>query len=366
MEYWKTHKKPLIMRYLSLAIKNRCPLVIWQQVANHRVQFQGHFSEVSREVCKIKLSTAHNQDYFRGDQPFYVHIQELDVIFKKDNYNRMGIQLEFTRPSDIQVYERRKTKRYTYMYQDHKNVTFSSWKKDPKTGLPVFTYSSVLVDISTKGVGIVVSRSVAEKLEKGMALCLVDLTDQTLPDPFKVKIEYIESYTLIEDDVYKVGIQFDDELNEISYKSISSIIEIKQKKAQGLRPDQYCGIDEEQQVQLINKVEGVNRILAANLKDNIEYLDKLRYLTTQMKIEVLQTLNHDLLAVALRLSSKELIYELFSEVTTTMQDEFLEKLQTEKPASAVCKAQDDIIKTLRGMESRGEIVLDPKAFTTYV
>jgi flagellar motor switch protein FliG len=49
-----------------------------------------------------------------------------------------------------------------------------------------------------------------------------------------------------------------------------------------------------------------------------------------------------------------------------MQDEFLDKLQTEKPASAVCKAQDEIIKLVREKERTGEIVLDPKAFITYV
>ena len=98
----------------------------------------------------------------------------------------------------------------------------------------------------------------------------------------------------------------------------------------------------------------------------MEYLDQLRYMTTQMKVEFLKTVNQDLLAVALRLSSKELIFELFSELTQTMQKEFLEKLQQERPASAICKAQDDIVKLVREKENKGEIVLDPKAFVTYV
>ena len=77
-------------------------------------------------------------------------------------------------------------------------------------------------------------------------------------------------------------------------------------------------------------------------------------------------MNHDLLAVALRLSSKELIYELFSEMTDNIISEFLEKLQNERPASGVCKAQDQIIKIIRDKEKKGEIVIDPKAFVTYV
>ena len=89
-------------------------------------------------------------------------------------------------------------------------------------------------------------------------------------------------------------------------------------------------------------------------------------MTTQMKVDFLKTINQDLLAVALRLSSKELVYELFSEVTVNMQDEFLDKLERERPASAICKAQDQIIAQIRQMVSLGEIVLDPKAFVTYV
>ena len=113
-------------------------------------------------------------------------------------------------------------------------------------------------------------------------------------------------------------------------------------------------------------VEQKNKVLASNLKDNIEYLDKLRYMTVQMKVDFLKEVEHELLAVALRLSSKELIYELFSEVTERMQDEFLDKLQSERPASAVCKAQDQLLKLIREKEGRGEIVLDPTAFITYV
>ena len=85
-----------------------------------------------------------------------------------------------------------------------------------------------------------------------------------------------------------------------------------------------------------------------------------------MKSDFLKMMNHDLLAVALRLSNKELIFELFSEVTKTMQNEFLEKLGTEKPASAICKTQDEIIKEIKALERNGTIVLDPNSFTTYV
>ena len=71
-----------------------------------------------------------------------------------------------------------------------------------------------------------------------------------------------------------------------------------------------------------------------------------------MKVGFLKSINHELLAVALRLSSKELVYELFSEVSMNMKDEFLDKLQDEKPASVVCKAQDQIIKEMSSIRKR--------------
>ncbi len=366
MQYWKTHQKDIIMKYLLPIKEAKAEFTLWQQIGGRRLTLDGKFLEVSRKFCKIKLRESNNLQYFDSTEPFYVHIKELDVIFKKDHYTQMGQFLEFGLPADIQIYERRKTKRYYYLYQDHKNITYHSEKKDPSTEEPLFTLSSVLVDISTQGAGMVVGKEAINDLYVGQKLFLDNLTDQKLPAPFRVKVMYIELYKTEEKGLYKIGIIFDDQLNSISYKSISSIIEIKQKKTQGLSQDAYCGLDSEEQIQTLNNIGNTNQVLANNLKDNIEYLDKLRYLTTQMKVELLQDINQDVLAVALRLSSRELIYDLFTETTQNRQKEFLEKLQTERPPSAICKAQDQIIKELREKESRGEIVLDPKGFITYV
>lgn len=365
MQYWKTHQKSIILTHLNLINDKKLNFVIWQQKNEQRYTYHGSFKVISRTTCQIKIDES-ELDLFDNEIPFFCHISELDIIFKKDHYNRMGQFLEFSLPSDIQIYERRKNKRYHYLYQDHKNITYHSEHNDPKTHLPVFVQSSVLVDISTTGAGMVVGEEAIKQLNIGQNLLLDNLTDQKLPEPFKVKIKYIENYKFREIGLFKVGIIFNDQLDSISYKSISSIVEIKQRKTSGLSSELYCGLNHEEQVRAINSIEVKNKTLANNIKDNIEYLDRLRYMTTQMKVGFLKTINHDLLSVALRLSSKELIYDLFSELTENIQHEFLEKLQTEKPASAVCKAQDEIIKIMRAKEKNGEIVLDPTAFTTYV
>ena len=98
----------------------------------------------------------------------------------------------------------------------------------------------------------------------------------------------------------------------------------------------------------------------------MEDLDRLRYLTTEMKRNFLLDINHDLLAAALRLSSKELIFDLLSDVTDSMREEFLEKLDVAKPASAVNKAQDEICRLIHNKEKTGELILDPRSYIKYV
>ena len=364
MQYWKTHQKDLILKELTLAFKQNVHFTIWQQQEGHRHSYLAKFSEVSRKNCHIKIIEP-TPEYFNPDAPFYAHLKQQDILFKRENYHYYMGGLDFAMPGEIQIFEKRKHRRFSYLYQDHKNITFESTHKNENND-PLFTTSSVLVDISTQGAGMVVNASVVGDLAVDQSLYLRNLTDQELPEPFKVKVVYIEPYKYKQDKLFKVGIIFDDQLDSISYKSISSIIEIKQKKIDGLNPKRYCGLDNEEQLKIINQVEINNKVLANNIKDNIEYLDQLRYMTTQMKVGFLKQINQDLLAVALRLSSKELVYELFSEVTVNMQDEFLDKLERERPASAVCKAQDEIIAEIRQMVSSGEVVLDPKAFVTYV
>lgn len=367
MQYWKTYQKDLILEKLEEVSEKNLSITVWQQYGNHRHTFKANLTSATKQLCQIKLSSENdNLDHFDPERAIFIHVIRKEIIFKKEKFNKHGSLIEFSLPGDIQLYERRHNKRYYYLYQDHKSITYHSESREPGTMKPVFTETSVLVDISIAGAGMVVGPEIIEDLKVGDSLFLVNLTDQKLPEPFRVKIVYINPYIDNEKDLYKIGLVFDDELDSISYKSISSIVEIKQKKTEGLNPNVYCGLDFEEQVKMLNQVEAANKVLANNLKDNIEYLDQLRYMTTKMKVDFLKTVNHDLLAVALRLSSKELIFELFSEVTQTMQEEFLEKMQDEKSAAGISKAQDVIITQVRQMEASGLIVLDPTAFVTYV
>lgn len=364
MEYWKTYQKDLILNFLKEALKITSSVTLWQQLGSHRETYKANFKTLSKTSCTVSLSG--KLDLFDSTKPIYIHFSQSKIIFKKEHYNYYQGGLEFAMPGEIQVFDKRKLQRYYYLYQDHKLITYHSEELDDKQLDPLFNYSSVLVDISINGAGIVVSEEQCRSFRVGMTILLDNITDQKLPTPFKVKVVYIEDYKIFEKDLFKIGISFDDTLDSISFRSIKNIVEKKQRKAEGLRKDQFCGLTEEGQIHLLNKIEFKNQVLANNLRVNIRYLDRLRYMTPYMKIDFLKMMNHDLLATALRLSSKELIFELFSEVTKTMQNEFLEKLQEEKPASGICVAQDKIIKEIKELEKNGTIVLDPGSYTTYV
>ena len=364
MEYWKTYQKEIILNFLKEALKVTSRVTMWQQLGSHRETYIAQFKTLSKPHCQISIDG--KTDLFDNTKPIYIHFSKSKIIFKKDHYNFYQNLIEFAMPGEIQVFDKRKLQRYYYLYQDHKVITYHSELKNEETSEPLYQFSSVLVDISIRGAGIVVTQEQQQAFDIGSFFFLDNITDQKLPDPFKVKVVYKESYRIFEKDLFKIGLSFEDSLDSISFRSIKNIVEKKQRRAEGLSKDIYCGLSAEDQINTLNSIEFKNPVLANNLRVNIRYLDRLRYMTPYMKTDFLKLMNHDLLAIALRLSSKELIFELFSEVTKTMQNEFLEKLSEEKPASGICVTQDQVIKEIKELEKNGTIVLDPDSYTTYV
>jgi hypothetical protein len=369
MKYWKTYQKPIIQRFLDLILVEKTEFTVWQQEGSTRRQFDAKLISNEQNRCKVKISKSSIEANGEIDKsnPIFLHIPSLDIIFKKDKYSIHANEIDFPPPLEVQVYERRAQKRFYFQYQDHKNITFHSESLQSSTKDPEYICPSVLIDISVSGAGIIITKDIKNKIGNDKYLYLQDITDQKLPTPFKVQVMYIEPYSHDSaNDLFKLGIKFIEDLESISYKSITSLIDKKQEKTRGIDPDRFCGLSFEEQLNVLNTLEQTNNQLTINIKENIDQLDKLRYLTTQMKIEFLQTVELDLLATALRLSSKELIFELLTELTDNMKEDFLDKLGIEKPASAISKAQDKILKVIRTKEASGEYVLDPKLFTTYV
>jgi hypothetical protein len=365
MRYWKTYRKEIIKKYLTEAFQKNILLHVWQQKEKDRAIIQGILFFSDEHRLKIKLSSAKNISIIDENLPLFVLIPDLEFIFKKDKFIFGNDIIELNYPNEVQIQEKRTTERFSYLYQDHKNITFYPEIVDAEEGQK--NVSAVLIDISLNGASMVLPKKVSQKLVKGKKIFLENITDQKLPTPFATIVKYISPYQDdIKSELFKVGLGFENTLDSITYKSILNIIEIKKTKMQGIDPNRYCGLDIEEQIKIFYKIEQDNRVLANNIRDNVEYLDKLRYLTVKMKMFFLKSISLDLLATALRLSSKELIFELFSNVSDNIRQEFIDKLSIEKSASGICKAQDEIVKFVREKEASGEFVLDPLTFITYV
>ena len=370
MKMFSTFDQKAIKDTLKKIQENQYEWTLWQTSTQGRHQHTAVIEEVAEDITKLTFLES-NQDVINENEPIFGHCPKLDVIFKRERFNLEGKGLNFKTPTELKMKERRRIERYYYKYQDFKNVSFRVPINETEELKPM---SFTLMDLSTAGLGFVAPYSEVLGLVAGAEVLITHITDQELPENHKSKIAYIERFLLPEGlkdrtntaELMKVGIEFTESLESVTYKSISSIVQKRQQKMKGLDCEGFNGLQEEEQLRIIQKVGEENKVLASNLIDRIEELDRLRYMTNQMKQIFWVEVNKDKLAAALRLSSKELIFDLLNEVTENMRDEFLEKLDQARAPSAINKAQDEICNFIREKEKAGEFVLDPKAFTQYV
>lgn len=365
MKLWSCFNPDYIEEKFNVLKEEVIELNLWQNFEDHREKFTGVFIEVGTDNCKIRLDDKYKAAYGKINiqLPLYVHSNTDDMLFRRDIYNIDGNNIiSFKTPYEVMFRDKRVSERFTYKYQDYKNISLTI-NEDPKI------HSYILTDISTAGLSFVIPESDANLINKKDTLSIRGLTDQELGSDLKAKIIYINPFKLSRESDSKllhIGVQFDAGLDSVSYKSVSSIVKKKVQKVKGLDTDKFNGLNPEEFEKTIRTIQATNSVLAANIREKVEDLDRLRYLTIEMKREFLLEVNHDLLAASLRLSSKELIFDLLSEVTDSIRDEFLYKLDEPKPASAINKAQEQICKFIHEKEASGEIILDPRSYIKYV
>lgn len=370
MQMWTCFDGEFIAALLEKISNRQESLTIWQTSSGgNRDKLNATILKVEKTELFLELDQGQST-HFSATDPLYVHCNYRDLIFKRDRFKKDGRTISFKLPTEIKLKDQRKVPRLAYRYQDSKIIAFNTpHPTDPQQ--PNLKLSSILVDISTEGLSFVIQEKELGQLGIGVELLITRLTDQQLPNEHRAQILYLVQYRSYRDgdqrsDLIKVGLKFLEPLESVSYKSISSLVAKKQKRVQGLDVKTFNGLTDDEQERILRKISEDNKALANNIRDRIEQLDRLRYLTTAMKQQFLMEVNKDLLAAALRLSSKELIFDLLSEVTDTMREEFLYKLDQPKSASAVNKAQDEIYKFIIAKEKAGELVLDPTAFEQYV
>lgn len=366
---WSTFRKDIIISKLKKICDNCEVVTLWQNRNGEKIKFSGVISEITDSNTVIVLDPSYkNAEYpLTKDETLFVHYAAGDALFKKETFTTKGFEITFKTPVELMMKERRKIERFSFKYQDFKNVTFKTSSNGDNSNVRIL--SSILKDLSTEGLSLVIHESEIKGLREGDSVYITAITDQKMDSGHLGEIKYITPYTVgVESDsqLFKIGVSFTESMEAVTYKSIHSIVDKKQTKLKGLGVDTFNGLTESDQEKLLRKISEDNHVLANNIREQIEVIDRLRYLTTQMKQKFLLEVNLDLLAAALRMGSKELIYELMSEVTDTMREEFLFKLDVAKAPSAINKAQDEIVKFMRDKERAGELVLDPESFETFV
>lgn len=366
MEMWSLFNLKSISEHLNRAFDQDMNWTLWQSSSQGRVKWQGKITSVDEKLTTMTITSGDMAEIW-DQEPIFAHCPELDIIFKRDKFTKLSDSLNFKTPSEIKLVEKRKVSRFKYKYQDYKVVSFKAVKNDLKM-------STTLVDLSTEGLAFVLPQKDSLSFSEGLEIFVTHITDQELPKEHAGKVVSVTRFQSVEGiqdrtnalELMRIGIQFTESLDSVSYKSIASIIEKKQLSNKGIETTGFNGLTEDDLDRTMAKIRQDNPILAANLLERIEELDRLKYMTNQMKQIFWTETKKELVATALRLSSKELIRILLSDLTENMKKEFLDLIDQPKPPSAVNKAQDELVKFIRGKEKAGEFVLDPKSYVKYV
>ncbi len=375
LQMWSLFRFNEILDHLNRALIDRVSVTIWQSSSQHLYQLKGNFLFVDEKKSTIVLEDLDFE--LNAEEGLYFHCEGRDIIFKRDKFTLSGHEISFKTPSELMLKEKRRISRFTFKYQDFKDVSFSYALEDSDdngeaiTGTASFT----LVDLSIAGLGCIGDKKQVEGLKEGSVVYINQISDQELEvSPLKAIIRSFIDYDIKEgvrsgDHAAKnvrIALEFDQAIDEVQFESVHSIIKRTQKKTKGLDIEGFNGLNETELLRVIKKAGEENPVLAAEIIEQSENIDRLRYLTPEMKTTFWKEVNKDLLAQALRVASKELIYTLLTDVTDNIRDEFLEELDRPKSLSSISKAQRKICDFIVQREREGRFVLSAKSYVKYV
>lgn len=368
---WSLFNASQIEKIITEVCEACSDVTLWQSSSQNLYQHKGIISTIKDGKCILEISSEFQPEMINSDEPIYSHCEKRDVIFKRDKFTCDGQTITFKLPSEVMLKERRRLERFTFCYQDFKDVSYFWLKEDDSQ----VKFSHTLIDLSIAGLGFVAPQDIAENLAIGDYVYITNITDQELEvRPLKSQIKSIEPYTVAstrafshtESNQVRIGVEFCMAIDSVQYQSVQSLVKRTQKSMAGLQIEGFNGLTDVEQQRIINKAGEDNQRLAAQVSEQCEDIDRLRYMTPEMKKILWTEISKELLATSLRMATKELIYILLSDVTENIRDEFLEELNRPKPLSAIAKSQKSICDYIHQREKEGRFVLDPKSYVKYV
>lgn len=365
MKLWSSFEQDYILKKLTQMCEDGAVFTFWQSNDDMREEYKAVFSSVTSEKCTIRLSKESLPYYTRIAplSPIFFHYPAGDMIFKKDIFKLEDGGVSFKTPSEIRLRDRRSVERFSYKYPDYKNISYT-------IGDETEIQHDIIIDISLRGLAFVIDAKRKAKYEVGNTVFITSITDQELPQRHQAKVASVNRYHLagegLQNHLLRIGLEFTQTLESITYDSIGSLVKKRENKLKGLDTKLFNGLNPDDFQKQLAKIHEKNPQLAINISEAVEDIDRLRYMTIDMKREFFLEFSIDLMSCALRMSSKELINDLLSEITDGVREEFLLKYDQPKPASAISKAQDELRKYINEKERSGSFVLSPKSFVKYV
>ena len=374
---WSLFRFNDILHHLNKVLNEQSKITIWQSSTQQLYKLTGRFVVIDEKKSTLVIE---DEEFELNDhEVVYFHCEVPNIIFKREKFSLVANELTFKTPSELMLKEKRRVDRFLFKYQDFKDVRFFYYDEsnDDKVELEdkKVHISFSVVDLSIAGLGCIGERREIAKLEVGSTIYIEQVSDQELDvHPLKAYIRSLDDYDVREGMVssgvgtkqVRLGIEFDKAIDQVQYESVQSIIKRTQRKTKGLDIDGFNGLSEVEMLRVIKKAGEENPVLASEIIEQSENIDRLRYMTSEMKTIFWTEVNKDLLAQALRVASKELIYTLLSDVTDNIRTEFLEELDRPKSLSAISKAQRKICDFIHQREREGRFVLSATSYVKYV
>lgn len=389
-----THDLKEIVQLFTLALDSDATVNVWYFKNEQRFVHFAKLLEVSEDKTILEIVEDEKNPFtFEKDLSIFFRIDFQNMIFKRDRVALEEGNLSIKTPTEIRLVERRKHQRFNYQYNDHKEF---SYKKEslvePEKKNTLF---GNLINISEEGCAFVIEEKKYEEcflkecdgisdkyygeIIRGQKIDIEGLTDQKLPSNFMCKSIYSQKYAKNDEGVseVRIGVKFDDLIPHLEYYSVneSNRQKLEREKTQNaelkkivqeLGIQGYCGLSVGEQEKLFKDLEKKEDKLLPQLKENIELIEQLEYLTKGMKINLFRDLKTSTLALALRLCRKFVNITIMKDLSENIREEFTFQMSKKQPLGIVVEAQKELVKYIQDNEKSGDIYLDPEAYNKEV
>ncbi len=111
--------------------------------------------------------------------------------------------------------------------------------------------------------------------------------------------------------------------------------------------------------QAVKKLEAFLKEKELNeFEDNLSYIEKLIYVTPNMKREILKENDLRDIAICFKFCTTSFVKKFFDGLSSSLKQEILHDLQGKYTIGEVVKTLDDFVKYLKRKEGEGSLILD--------